>query len=178
MDRVTAKTMDAYVEFLDVEEAVHAMNRFTRNKDQGHAGRIGNRHIDMEMVGHNTFMKELFPKAKNVFWNGSQPQIMPAGPNNMHDSGFKGFVSSEELFSMVRHVEAPERVSLPASISIVRSLLTAHLKSPFAKDCPQRPYECLITTLRKVRFQLKFTTILLTNSSIQVPLAHGEPHQS
>jgi hypothetical protein len=76
-------------------------------------------------------MKELFPKAKNVVWNGSKTIIKPRDECDPYNSGFQGFISKEELVMLVKHVEAPQR-------------------SPFSKDCPQRPFECLISTLYKV----------------------------
>jgi hypothetical protein len=56
-------------------------------------------------------MKELFPKAKNVRWDGSRPIIIPTDPNDPYNSGFQGFISKEELVMVVKHVEAPQRVS-------------------------------------------------------------------
>jgi hypothetical protein len=56
-------------------------------------------------------MKELFPKVKNVRWDGSRPIIIPTDPNDPYNSGFQGFISKEELVMLVKHVEAPQRVS-------------------------------------------------------------------
>ncbi|TVY38119.1 hypothetical protein LSUB1_G003789 [Lachnellula subtilissima] len=130
MERVTSKTLDCYVEFTNFDEAVSAVNRFETNRTGGRGGRLGQRHVEVELSSQDLLMKELFPKAKNVMWSGGRPNIIPKDPNDIYSSGFQGFVSKEEVVMMVKHVEAPQR-------------------SPFSKDCPQRPFECLISTLLK-----------------------------
>ncbi|KFY65264.1 hypothetical protein V496_02688 [Pseudogymnoascus sp. VKM F-4515 (FW-2607)] len=128
MERVTSKTMDAFVEFVDINEAVNSVTRYEANRAGGRGGRLGERHVALEVCGHELFMQSLFPKAVNVVWNGSDPQI--STNHDLYNSGFKGFVSREELVMLVKHVEAPQR-------------------SPFSSECPQRPFECLISTVLK-----------------------------
>ncbi|KFY88194.1 hypothetical protein V500_06476 [Pseudogymnoascus sp. VKM F-4518 (FW-2643)] len=128
MERVTSKTMDAFVEFVDINEAVNAVTRYESNRAGGRGGRLGERHVALEVCGHELFMQSLFPKAVNVVWKGSDPQI--STDHDRYNSGFKGFVSREELVMLVKHVEAPQR-------------------SPFSSECPQRPFECLISTVLK-----------------------------
>ncbi|KAI9644357.1 hypothetical protein NHQ30_007714 [Ciborinia camelliae] len=130
MERVTSKTLDAYVEFISFSEAANAVQRFDTNRLGGRGGRLGQRHVEVELSSQEELMKQLFPKAKNVEWHGAIPRIIPRDPNDKYNSGFQGFVSSEELVMLKKHVESPQR-------------------SPFSKDCPQRPFECLISTLIK-----------------------------
>ncbi|KAE9380378.1 hypothetical protein N431DRAFT_324183 [Stipitochalara longipes BDJ] len=130
MERVTSKTLDCYVEFTNLNEAVNAVNRFDSNRAGNRGGRLGSRHVDVELASQEQLMKDLFPKAKNVTWQGSRPIIAPNNPHDQFNSGFQGFISKEELVMLVKHVEAPQR-------------------SPFSKECPQRPFECLISTLLK-----------------------------
>ncbi|EPE26002.1 RNA-binding, RBD [Glarea lozoyensis ATCC 20868] len=141
MERVTSKTLDCYVEFVNFNEAVAAVNRFEGNRIGGRSGRLGQRHVEVELSSQEALMKELFPKAKNVTWRGARPEIAPRDPNDKYNSGFQGFVSKEELVMLVKHVEAPQR-------------------SPFSKDCPQRPFECLISTLLKYPwYMVEYITI-------------------
>ncbi|KAH8597719.1 hypothetical protein B0O99DRAFT_507229 [Bisporella sp. PMI_857] len=130
MERVTSKTLDCYIEFVNFSEAVAAVNRFENNRINGRGGRLGQRHVDVELSTQENLMADLFPKAKNVVWKGGRPKIIPRDFNDKYNSGFVGFVSREELVMLVKHVEAPQR-------------------SPFSKECPQRPFECLISTLQK-----------------------------
>jgi hypothetical protein len=111
MERVTSKTLDCYVEFVNFNEAVNAVNRFETNRTGGRGGRLGQRHVEVELSTQEQLMKDLFPKAKNVKWHGSQPEIIPRDPNDPYNSGFQGFVSREELVMLVKHVESPQRVS-------------------------------------------------------------------
>ncbi|ESZ91616.1 hypothetical protein SBOR_8015 [Sclerotinia borealis F-4128] len=130
MERVTSKTLDAYVEFISFSEAANAVQRFDTNRIGGRGGRLGQRHVEVELSSQEELMKQLFPKAKNVKWHGSKPEIIARDENDRYNSGFQGFVSREELVMLVKHVESPQR-------------------SPFSKDCPQRPFECLVSTLIK-----------------------------
>ncbi|TGO45165.1 hypothetical protein BCON_0416g00010 [Botryotinia convoluta] len=130
MERVTSKTLDAYVEFISFSEASNAITRFDMNRMGGRGGRLGQRHVEVELSSQEELMKQLFPKAKNVEWHGNKPTIIERDENDKYNSGFQGFVSREELVMLVKHVESPQR-------------------SPFSKDCPQRPFECLVSTLIK-----------------------------
>ncbi|KAF7952549.1 uncharacterized protein EAE97_002046 [Botrytis byssoidea] len=130
MERVTSKTLDAYVEFVSFTEASNAITRFDMNRMGGRGGRLGQRHVEVELSSQEELMKQLFPKAKNVEWHGNKPTIIERDENDKYNSGFQGFVSREELVMLVKHVESPQR-------------------SPFSKDCPQRPFECLVSTLIK-----------------------------
>lgn len=109
MERVTSKTMDAYVEFVDINEAVNAVTRYETNRAGGRGGRLGERHVSLEVCGHEHFMQALFPRAVNVIWHGADPQVLDE--MDYYSSGFKGFISREELVMLVKHVETPQRVS-------------------------------------------------------------------
>jgi len=111
MERVTSKTMDAYIEFINVNEAINAVNRYNMNRTGGRGGRLGERHVELEVVGQEQLMHDLFPKARNVTWKGARPEISPTDANDPYNSGFQGFVIREELVMLVKHVEAPQRVS-------------------------------------------------------------------
>ncbi|RKF76028.1 hypothetical protein GcM1_230069 [Golovinomyces cichoracearum] len=130
MERITGKTVVCYVEFVSLNEALKIVNRFRQNYMDGRAPKLGTRYVQVELSSQESLMNDLFPKAKSVEWHGFVPKIIPPNPENLFNSGFKGFVSMEELFMLVKHVETP-------------------LRSPFMKDCPQRPFECIISTLLK-----------------------------
>ncbi|KAI9163559.1 hypothetical protein HJFPF1_05176 [Paramyrothecium foliicola] len=129
MERVTSKTMDAYVEFKTLEDAMKAVERHHLNLNNGRLSRLGDRPVEVELSSQSSLMKDLFPISTGVFWNGAVPEFKPY---NHHEpwENFKGFISEEEMTMLVKHVEVPHR-------------------SPFSKECPQRPYECLISTLKK-----------------------------
>ncbi|KAM3447120.1 hypothetical protein MY3296_009020 [Beauveria thailandica] len=129
MEKVTSKTMDAYVEFMTLEDAMRAVEKHAQNQLSGRPTRLGDRPVDLQLSSQANLMKDLFPVAAGVIWKGVTPEIQPFKPNEPW-SNFKGFISAEEMVMLVKHVEVPHR-------------------SPFSKECPQRPYECLISTLRK-----------------------------
>ncbi|OAA60104.1 RNA recognition, RNP-1 [Cordyceps fumosorosea ARSEF 2679] len=129
MEKVTSKTMDAYVEFMTLEDAMRAVEKHAQNQLSGRPTRLGDRPVDLQLSSQANLMKDLFPVAAGVVWKGVTPEIQPHKPNEPW-ANFKGFISAEEMVMLVKHVEVPHR-------------------SPFSKECPQRPYECLISTLRK-----------------------------
>lgn len=110
MDKVTSKTMDAYVEFVSLEDAMRAVERHRLNVASGRFARLGDRAIDVEVTSQGHLMKDLFPIARGVFWYGAVPEILPYKHNEPWDN-FKGFISEEEMVMLVKHVEVPHRVS-------------------------------------------------------------------
>lgn len=111
MERATGKTMDCYVEFVSKDDAQASVNRLVY---RGHNHlRLGvppyDRVVSIEMSSQEALMKQLFPRAKNVQWRGGKPTIVES--NEPYNTGFKSFLTAEELVMMVRHAEQPHRVS-------------------------------------------------------------------
>ncbi len=106
MDRLTGKTMDCYIEFFSVGDAQAAVNAKTR---LGNIHKLGDRVAEVGMSSQDELMKELFPKAKQVEWDSGVPIIIET--DEPFNSGFKSFVTAEELVMLVKHAEFPQRVS-------------------------------------------------------------------
>ena len=134
MERVTSKTQDAYVEFMTVQDAMRAVERHGASVTKGRTTRLGERPVDVELSSQSALMRDLFPLAHGVFWDGARPEIQPPVAGQPWRT-FRGFVSEEEVTMLVKHVEIPQR-------------------SPFSRDCPQRPYECMISTLKKLPWHM------------------------
>lgn len=140
MERVTSKTMDAYVEFVTLDDANKAVEKHQQNILGGRISRLGDRPVEVELSSQESLMKDLFPLAKGIMWNGASPQFKPLNPNEPWEN-FKGFVSEEEMIMLVKHVEVPHRVSLVVisltgpslipsffAVSILQRLPTASLR--------------------------------------------------
>ena len=108
MDRATGKTQDCYVEFYSTPDAI-AWEKAIRARGNG-INRIGDRLIDVTVSSQDELLKELFPRAKSVVWDGGSPHVQD--PQEAYNTGFKTFISAEELQILVRHAEQPQRVSL------------------------------------------------------------------
>ncbi|KAL1862751.1 hypothetical protein Daus18300_008395 [Diaporthe australafricana] len=121
MERVTVKTNDAYVEFMSMQAAVNAVEKHQKTVASGRLSRIGDRPIEVELSSQAALMKDLFPLANGVRWEGSVPIILDDDEKEPWNC-FKGFVTDEEMAMLVKHVEVPQR----------------------------RPFECMISTLRKL----------------------------
>lgn len=107
MERQSGKTTEAFVEFVNMDEAVKAVNQYEMNRAQGRAGKLGDRRVSLQVSSQDELMRQLFPKTKNVTWNGAMPLIHPA---EYGKTGFDGFLSREELVALVKHVESPHKV--------------------------------------------------------------------
>ena len=107
MDRPTGKTMDCYVELLSTPDARASSNSL--NLRPRHMFRINDRVVDVVTSSQAELLRELFPKAKSVSWEGGVPTIQEA--KELYNTGFKTFVSAEEMGLLVRHAEQPHRVS-------------------------------------------------------------------
>lgn len=110
MERATSKTMDAYVEFQDLDEAAKTAERHIQNIQAGRVNRLGDRPVEVELSSQAGLLKDLFPVARGIFWNQTEPQVIPHNPREPWES-FKGFISAEEMVMLVKHVEVPHRVS-------------------------------------------------------------------
>ncbi|GAB7352590.1 hypothetical protein MBLNU459_g2971t1 [Dothideomycetes sp. NU459] len=128
MERSTGKTMDCFVELETNAEASILYNNFQGRCMNGRHPRLGDRQIDFEFSSQQALMKELFPRAKCVRWDGQVPTVYET--DEPYNSGFRGFLTGEELVMVQKHAETPQR-------------------SPFAQRCHNRTYESLISTLHK-----------------------------
>lgn len=141
MERVTSKTLDCFVEFINFGEAVAAVNRFETNRTGGRGGRLGQRHVEVELSSQDALMKDLFPKAKNIIWKNGRPDIVPTDLNDPYNSGFGGFISREEIVMLIKHVEAPQRVRPPSPLSFGTYQLTVIV--PFLQGLSPAPIRVL-----------------------------------
>ncbi|KAI2245529.1 hypothetical protein LOZ11_005666 [Ophidiomyces ophidiicola] len=127
MDRSTAKTMDCYVEFLTSADAKETLEWFNRGLPSS-PPHLGDRVVDVEISSQDELLKDLFPRANCILWKNGRPILTPN--NDPYSVGFKGFLTTEEIYCMIRNAEMPRR-------------------APFASKCPQRTYESLASTLYK-----------------------------
>lgn len=93
--------MDAFVEFLTPKDAWKCV---ARRKSRV----LGNRHLTLDVVDPSELMKEIFPRAKGVNWDGVVPRI------SQDQSEFYGkspeILGREELVLIVNHARTPHRV--------------------------------------------------------------------
>jgi hypothetical protein len=96
MERVTSKTNDAYVEFMSMQAAVSAVEKHQKTVAGGRLSRLGDRPIDVELSSQSALMKDLFPLAKGVRWEGPVPVVLQDHPSEPWKC-FKGFITEEEV---------------------------------------------------------------------------------
>lgn len=112
MERSTGKTMDAFIEVQTPKIAEEAVNR---NFNGMKSSRLGQRHVNLELSSQAQLLQELFPRARSIQWdphNGGHPYLVQS--SDPYTSGFNGLFTQEEMNGMIRHAEAPGRVSNPA----------------------------------------------------------------
>ncbi|KAL9059380.1 MAG: hypothetical protein Q9162_001249 [Coniocarpon cinnabarinum] len=139
MERSTAKSLDAYVEFETPRDAALAISRYAKppyppigsvwaNGSALKRPRVGNRDVFLFLSSQGELMANLFPRAKCVTWEGQEPKIRSA-PTDW-ESDFKEFITGEELTMILKHATNPKR-------------------SHFAVEHPQRTYESMISIINK-----------------------------
>ncbi|KAK4153719.1 hypothetical protein C8A00DRAFT_15075 [Chaetomidium leptoderma] len=146
MERVSSKTQDCYVEFMTAQDAVRAVDRHRDNVQRGRPSRLGERPVEVLLSSQAALMQDLFPLAAGVWWDNGKP-IIQAPIDGQPWKTFKGFVTEEEMTMLVKHVEIPQR-------------------SPYSKECPQRPYECMISTIKKLPWYMSDRITLRQRHSI------------
>ncbi|CAP60824.1 uncharacterized protein PODANS_1_20950 [Podospora anserina S mat+] len=130
MERVTSKTGDAFVEFSSIHAATRTVERHHEAIRKHRQPRLGDRPIKMTMSSQKELMEALFPLCRGVNFDHGCVTLLPEDPENPWNT-FRGFVMAEELNLLIKHIEVPSR-------------------SPYSKDCPQRPFESMISTLKKL----------------------------
>jgi hypothetical protein len=137
MERMTGKTMDAYVEFCTFEDASKAVEKHQRNYREGRPSHIGQRIVTVSLASQAELMQDLFPLAAGVTWNGVNPVFHPV---NEHEpwKNFKGFVSEEEMTMLAKHAKVPNRVSAVVSYAedLTDHCLDRHLSLEHALNAP------------------------------------------
>ncbi|KAK4161455.1 hypothetical protein QBC43DRAFT_302973 [Cladorrhinum sp. PSN259] len=129
MERLTAKTLDAYVEFFTLDDAVKCVNRMREKAARGGPLKVDGRQVEVRIADQSELMRDLFPCA-SVQWHGARPHIQEP-PEDQPWLKFKGFFSIDEMTMVAKHAEAQNR-------------------SQYSSQCPQRPYESMISTLKKM----------------------------
>lgn len=116
VERETGKTMNCFIEFNTAREASHVERHILRRSGggRGRAPKIGDRPVIIEPSSIEELMAELFPRAKNVRWNGITPIVDTARPEyypGQPSAGFQGFLHPEELAMMAKFADDSQKVS-------------------------------------------------------------------
>ena len=153
MERSTGKTMDAYVEIESPEVAAADWEHSFGLKHM-RIPKMGQRNVEVYLSSQGELMRDLFPRAKCIIWDNEENGAPKLVPNrDIYSSGFTTFLTTEEMTCMVRHAEAPQRVShtqIFRSPGDVQTDISAQSQSQFASRSMNRPYECMISTCYKV----------------------------
>ena len=130
--------MDAFVEFTCPKDAYRCVTR-KRGKI------LGARHVLLDVVGQEELMKEIFPRAKGVTWDGVIPKVL----NTENGNTKADLVTKEELVLVVGHARTPHRVFISTPLYRRTGLTCMTLQSPFSRKCLQRPYESILSIVAK-----------------------------
>lgn len=109
MERSTAKTMDAFVEFKTQKDAEAAVSRLSFT-ESGRYARLGTRHVDVSMSSQDELLKNIFPRTNCIQWQNGSPVLLEN--NDPYSVGFQGFLTKEEVRGLVTHAENPGRVCI------------------------------------------------------------------
>lgn len=111
--------MDAYAEFMTAKDAWKCVSR-RRSRV------LGNRHLTLEVVNSSDLMKDIFPRAKGIFWDGVIPRLR----EDESELGTKTeIISREELVLIVNHARTPHRVFKPSTKFLIHTVSDHILES-------------------------------------------------
>lgn len=137
MEKPTGKTMDCFVEFPNVEGAADCVRRFYHQfgdqldlEAQGLAkphryqtSKLGARNVTLDYSSQAELMCALFPRARFVRFheNTGRPEVLDFTTQLQRETGwsqgFRGYITTEEVFGLVRFAEQPGRVGLDQTCS-------------------------------------------------------------
>lgn len=116
IERTTATTTDAYVEFMtlrDAENAIHRLHYAERIEQR--PARLAGHQVEYELSSQAELLEALFPNAKNISWDGGLPGLMrdPRVPEDQDFANFKGIVLREDMEVLAKHAELSHVSLLP-----------------------------------------------------------------
>lgn len=135
IDRTTGRTLDCFVGFQSENDAREVLRRIMKIS-HGNL-RMGSSRLHVTLSNQNALLKAIFPKSKSVDRVIGSPRG-GSSRNARSSGGFDGFITDEELTSLVRFANDAERVSHdPGCLSssngrLMRTLERIRRKSPSA----------------------------------------------
>lgn len=131
MEKPTGKTMDCLVEFPNLQDAADCVQAFYHQfgdqldlEAQGfqathrhQTSKLGPRNVTLDNSSQGELMSALFPRARFVQFddNTGRPEIVDFTAQLQRETGwsqgFRGYITTEEVFGLVRFAEQPSRVS-------------------------------------------------------------------
>ncbi|RYP58337.1 hypothetical protein DL769_008996 [Monosporascus sp. CRB-8-3] len=126
IDYITGKTIDAFIETVTMQDAMAVVGKHQDKLADGQQDKILNRPAEMSVSSPDALRKAVFKTGSvGVKWIGGEPQVQVPEPGQVIGK-FKGFVPAENLTMLLKHAEN---------------------QTTFSKECPERPYECMISIL-------------------------------
>ncbi|RYP18451.1 hypothetical protein DL767_009838 [Monosporascus sp. MG133] len=126
IDYITGKTIDAFVETVGMEDAMAVVGKHQDKLADGQQDKILNRPAEMSVSSPDVLRRAVFKIGSvGVKWIGGEPQVQVPEPGQVIGK-FKEFVPAENLAMLLKHAEN---------------------QTTFSKECPERPYECMISIL-------------------------------
>ena len=112
MERSTGKTKDAFVEVGNSEIALNAVRRNSRARPRPE---LDGRPVTLQASSQSELMHEMFPRTTGVVWDDVTGAPVRSLKEDKYSSGFRGFLTKEELNGMIRHAERPKQVCFDES---------------------------------------------------------------
>ncbi|RYP49431.1 hypothetical protein DL768_004876 [Monosporascus sp. mg162] len=126
IDYITGKTVDAFIETVGMQDAMAVVSKHQDKLASGQQDKILNRPVEMSVSSPDMLRKAVFKIGSvGVKWIGGEPQVQVPEPGQVIGK-FKEFVPAENLTMLLKHAEN---------------------QTTFSKECPERPYECMISIL-------------------------------
>ena len=127
MDRRTSKTGEIYVEFDSFREAENVIRRLSNTRNRQPIAKLLDRDCRARMSSPDELMRALFPAAR-CSWQDGNPVFDQTRMNGTQ--AFTSFLDKEEIHYLKKFMQDSR-------------------KAKFCKFHPQRPFDCLTSTMQK-----------------------------
>jgi len=114
MEKPTGKTMDCFVEFPNHEAAYDCVSRY-EYQQIGKFSKLGTRNVTLDLSNQAELMEAVFPRARLIQFDkfNGEPHVIPQKRDKDWSEGFRGFITLEEVYGIIKFAESPGRVSWP-----------------------------------------------------------------
>lgn len=117
MDRPTGKSQDAWLEMPDQATHNYVMRQYNAAVAARKIPKIASKPVDLISCTQGKMMAAFFPNAKDIYWDPQtgipiKVKLEDGKEENPFGTGFRGFITKEELYCVRMHTENPARVSI------------------------------------------------------------------
>ena len=110
MERVSGKTMDAFIEWKSAKDSIAGRNKLVNDHRPSQKPMLDDREAILSLAPQEELQKAMFPYGRGLYWMGCTPHIDTTIPDSEPWDKFKGIVTDEEIIMLEKHCIHSDRV--------------------------------------------------------------------